>query len=590
MFDGCSKITNLNVSNFNTSNVKYMNHMFNNCKALTTITGLNNFNPSSVISMGDMFWGCSSLTNINFGTTSRTLSNLTTMKEMFYGCSKLTEIRMGGWTTDRLTDCSYMFYNCSSLKTLLPTDMRPTMPTNLTDTSGWLIYNLFLSSGYPRFTTTAVTNVSSMFAGCTSLEDLYGVSLQGNKITNMSAMFFRCTLTKINTHFWNNDNFGTTSATSFSDMFSNCSSLTELNLSKFTINNGATVTNMLSGCTSLGDIYAPKTGSSISITLPSGSTTQSATVGDRYWFKKGALTAYNSSYSTSIPVSTTAGTIFSRTKVYLESNWKTHFNTAVGSSSSSVRKIENATKLVFDGGVSPIKSENGGYSKYYYMYNTAIYLCHKESFTDWKISSYYTIVAPASLASAFASCSKLTTLAFDNFDTSLTTNMSKMFQNCSVLTSLSISNFDTSNVTDMGCMFEGCKVLTTLDLSGFNTAKVTSMAYMFKNCNALLSLNVSSFDTSLVTTMQETMRGLTSYTGTLDLSKWKIKKSCNMSDFMVDSTKISTFYTPCRIASSQDTTIGIRMKANYYDNYNSSNVNSGSLFYPDTVTHRLTKR
>ncbi len=207
----------------------------------------------------------------------------------------------------------------------------------------------------------------------------------------------------------------------------------------------------------------------------------------------------------------------------------------------------------------------------------------------------YTIVAPASLEKLFDSngstnFDKLSSVAFNNIDTSEVTNMSYMFRLCTSLSSITgLSNFDTSNVTTMRCMFENVKV-TSLDLSNFNTSKVTDIAYMFKNCSNLTSLNVSSFNTSLVTTMQETMRGLTSYTGTLDLSKWKIKKSCNMGDFMVDSTKISTFYTPCRIASSQDTTIGIRMKANYYDNYNSSNVNSGSLFYPDTVTHRLTKR
>ena len=591
MFYNCTSLTSLTLSSFNTSKVQSMEDMFSGCSSLTSLD-LSSFNPSSVIYMNAMFKYCRGLTTINFGTTNRTLSNLTTMKEMFYDCTALTEIRMGQWTTNSLTDCSYMFYRCKSLKTLLPEDLRP-----------WGYDSVMnLLNGYPRFTTTAVTDASYMFYWCSSLEDVYGVRMQGLAYKNMSYMFYRCGIKKINEHFWSTLNvFATTNVTNFDHMFYGAD-LTELDLTSFTINNGANVTDMLMLCSKLGDVLAPKTGSSITIILPNSTTytlTQTDDIQHRFWFKKGDLTSAKLSKDCSsswIPESTASGTIFSRTKIYLPSGtaWRDNIFTKI--SSYATKTTITGLSFVKGGMPSGYTSTNSQYMYGTSTSNSPIVLYKSSSVsTTWAISSYYTIVAPASLEKLFDSngstnFDKLSSVAFNNIDTSEVTNMSYMFRLCTSLTSITgLSNFDTSKVTTMRCMFENVKV-TSLDLSNFNTSKVTDIAYMFKNCSSLTSLNVSSFDTSLVTTMQETMRGLTSYTGTLDLSKWKIKKNCNMGDFMVDSTKISTFYTPCRIASSQDTTIGIRMKANYYDNYNSSNVNSGSLFYPDTVTHRLTKR
>ncbi len=591
MFYNCTSLTSLTLSSFNTSKVQSMEDMFSGCSSLTSLD-LSSFNPSSVIYMNAMFKYCRGLTTINFGTTNRTLSNLTTMKEMFYDCTALTEIRMGQWTTNSLTDCSYMFYRCKSLKTLLPEDLRP-----------WGYDSVMnLLNGYPRFTTTAVTDASYMFYWCSSLEDVYGVRMQGLAYKNMSYMFYRCGIKKINEHFWSTLNvFATTNVTNFDHMFYGAD-LTELDLTSFTINNGANVTDMLMLCSKLGDVLAPKTGSSITIILPNSTTytlTQTDDIQHRFWFKKGDLTSAKLSKDCSsswIPESTASGTIFSRTKIYLPSGtaWRDNIFTKI--SSYATKTTITGLSFVKGGMPSGYTSTNSQYMYGTSTSNSPIVLYKSSSVsTTWAISSYYTIVATGSLANLFDSngntnFDKLSSVAFNNIDTSEVTNMSYMFRLCTSLSSITgLSNFDTSNVTTMRCMFENVKV-TSLDLSNFNTSKVTDIAYMFKNCSSLTSLNVSSFDTSLVTTMQETMLGLTNYTGTLDLSKWKIKKSCNMGDFMKNSNKISTFYTPCRIASSQDTTIGIRMYANYRDNYNSSNVNSGSLFYPDTVTHRLTKR
>ena len=61
LFLHCSKITEINLSNFNSSNVEIMSSMFNNCSSLTLLN-LSNFNTSKVIYMNHLFMHCSSLT------------------------------------------------------------------------------------------------------------------------------------------------------------------------------------------------------------------------------------------------------------------------------------------------------------------------------------------------------------------------------------------------------------------------------------------------------------------------------------------------------------------------------------------------
>jgi surface protein len=63
MFDGCSNLTTLDLSSFNTSSVTNMNGMFGYCKKLTTLD-LSSFNTSAVTNMYSTFYDCTSLTTI----------------------------------------------------------------------------------------------------------------------------------------------------------------------------------------------------------------------------------------------------------------------------------------------------------------------------------------------------------------------------------------------------------------------------------------------------------------------------------------------------------------------------------------------
>ena len=60
MFFGCSSLTNINLSNFNTNNITVMRYMFAKCSSLTNID-LFKFNTNKVIDMKGMFYGCGKL-------------------------------------------------------------------------------------------------------------------------------------------------------------------------------------------------------------------------------------------------------------------------------------------------------------------------------------------------------------------------------------------------------------------------------------------------------------------------------------------------------------------------------------------------
>ena len=60
LFYGCSSLTNIDLSNFNTENVTNMRNMFYGCISLTNID-LANFNTQNVSYMSGMFSGCSAL-------------------------------------------------------------------------------------------------------------------------------------------------------------------------------------------------------------------------------------------------------------------------------------------------------------------------------------------------------------------------------------------------------------------------------------------------------------------------------------------------------------------------------------------------
>ena len=105
MFSNCFALTSLDLSSFNTSNVTDMNFMFGSPEDgtrtrmnLNEIKGIENFDTSNVTNMGAMFQYCSYLTNLDL--TNWNTAKVEDMSYMFFACQSLTEIKVGeNWKT-----------------------------------------------------------------------------------------------------------------------------------------------------------------------------------------------------------------------------------------------------------------------------------------------------------------------------------------------------------------------------------------------------------------------------------------------------------------------------------------------------------
>ena len=109
----CSKLTSLDLSSFNTTNVTDMSFMFSGCSSLTSLD-LSSFSTANVTNMNYMFFYCSGLTSLDL--SSFNTSKVTEMRYMFYNSNNLRTIYVGnGWSTAAVTGSTEMFYNCTSL-------------------------------------------------------------------------------------------------------------------------------------------------------------------------------------------------------------------------------------------------------------------------------------------------------------------------------------------------------------------------------------------------------------------------------------------------------------------------------------------
>ena len=89
MFSGCIALTSLNLTLFDTKNVKNFSSIFENCESLTSLN-LSNFNTSLTTNMKSMFSDCIRITHIDISNFNTTL--VKDMSKMFYNCSNLTSL------------------------------------------------------------------------------------------------------------------------------------------------------------------------------------------------------------------------------------------------------------------------------------------------------------------------------------------------------------------------------------------------------------------------------------------------------------------------------------------------------------------
>ena len=198
MFHLCERLTSLDLSGFDTSNVTDMGGMFRSCSGLTSLD-LSRFDTSGVTDMDCIFYGCSGLTSLDLSHFDTSCA--TSIGGMFDGCSGLTSLDLSHFDTSCATSIGGMFDGCTGLTSL--------------DLSG--------------FDTSKVTYMNEMFRNCTGLTSLDLSGFVTSNVTYMRDMFRGCTgLTSLDL-----SRFDTSSVKYMSGMFRGCSGLTSLDLSRF---------------------------------------------------------------------------------------------------------------------------------------------------------------------------------------------------------------------------------------------------------------------------------------------------------------------------------------------------------------------
>ena len=281
MFAGCSSLTSLDLSTFDTSSVTTMSNMFYNCNDLTSLDlsllvtinvtnmsamfdycinltslNLNSFDTSNVTNMSSMFGSCTSLNSLVLGSIDTSL--VTNMSYMFQGCTGLTSLNLSSFDTSNVTDMSWMFYNCTGLTSLNISSLVTSSVTNMSYM--FLKCSSLASLDLSSFNTANVTNMYSMFSGCTGLTSLDLSNFNTSKVTSMTSMFGRlymndsyidgCTnLTTLNI-----SNFDTSNVISMDSMFSGCGKLTTLNLVSFDTSKVNNMNYMFYNCSLLTNL------------------------------------------------------------------------------------------------------------------------------------------------------------------------------------------------------------------------------------------------------------------------------------------------------------------------------------------------
>ena len=114
-FYRCSEVTEIDLTEFDTSQFVDMFAMFSECFLLKSLK-LSNFNTSSVIYMHLMFHRCDSLTSIDLSMFDA--KNVNNMTRMFYGCKALLSLDLSNFNTAKVEYIDQMFEGCISLTSL----------------------------------------------------------------------------------------------------------------------------------------------------------------------------------------------------------------------------------------------------------------------------------------------------------------------------------------------------------------------------------------------------------------------------------------------------------------------------------------
>ena len=224
-FRGFTKAEDIDISNFDSSEVEDMAYFFYKMNSLRSLE-LSSFNTDKATDMTGMFAYVNSLKKLDL--TNFNTSKVTNMSAMFHSMSNLDVLKISSFNTENVTNMNGMFYGVSKLASL---ELSNFDTSNVTDMGRMFsgmssIQQLDLT----HFSTGNVAAMNDMFSLMTSLTQInFGANFDTSNVTDMTGMFYQST-SLVNLDL---SHFNTRKVKSMISMFSQMSGLTILDISNF---------------------------------------------------------------------------------------------------------------------------------------------------------------------------------------------------------------------------------------------------------------------------------------------------------------------------------------------------------------------
>ena len=234
MFLWFTKVKDIDLATFETSEVTDMSQMFKYFKYLTSLN-LSNFDTRNVTNMPRMFEYLGNLTTLNIA--SFNTENVEDMRDMLGGLINLPALDIANFRTPKVRDMSGMFYNLKQVQNL---DVSRFDTSKVTDFSRMFLGNSNIQNlNLSNFNTQVATDLSYMFYDMSNLKNLNIQSFNTENVKDMSSMFaFTLRIPTLNL-----SHFDTRNVTNMSDMFYGCGS-TSIDVSNFNTQNVETMAGM----------------------------------------------------------------------------------------------------------------------------------------------------------------------------------------------------------------------------------------------------------------------------------------------------------------------------------------------------------
>ena len=187
MFNGCKKLTAIDLSSFNTENMADIGGMFNTCTSLTSLD-FSNFNTLNNTSLDYFCNKCSSLKTIIFPSSFVT-NKVKSFQYMFGGCSSLERLDLSHFDFSSSQEFQGMFDMCENLTSII-------FPENCIIYLKSYMGKILAQYGqlFPL----------AMFEGCKKLKTLNcSFAIVPNEIYSLAFMFWGCSsLGQIDVSTW----------------------------------------------------------------------------------------------------------------------------------------------------------------------------------------------------------------------------------------------------------------------------------------------------------------------------------------------------------------------------------------------------